>query len=189
MRTLRLLIPLLVLVGLASQAARFLIVDNPQKSDAIVVLAGETGVRPARGLELLRQQMAPHLFLDVEAGTQLFDQQLTAVAQTYINSLPDRAHISLCPIVGLSTNAETNDVRRCLDSLGARRVLIVTSEFHTRRSLSVFRKRLPQYQISIAAAHDPTHFGTAWWTNREWAKVTFDEWIKLIWWNCVDRWR
>jgi uncharacterized SAM-binding protein YcdF (DUF218 family) len=189
MRILRFLLLLVILVALASQAARFLIVDDPQKSDAIVVLAGETGVRPARGLELLRQQMAPHLFLDVEAGTQLFDQPLTVVAQTYINSLPDRALVSVCPIVGLSTNAETGDARRCLDSIGARRVLIVTSEFHTRRALSIFRKRLPQYQVSIAAARDPTRFGTAWWTSREWAKVTFDEWIKLIWWNCVDRWR
>jgi hypothetical protein len=37
------------------QAARFLVVDAPEKSDAIVVLAGETKVRPARALELLRQ--------------------------------------------------------------------------------------------------------------------------------------
>ena len=189
MRILRYLFLLLILAALASQAARLLVVDDPQKSDAIVVLAGETGVRPARGLELLRQQMAPHLFFDVETGTQLFDQRLTAVAQTYINSLPDAARVSVCPVLGLSTNAETEDVRHCLDSLGARRVLIVTSAFHTRRALSIFRKRLPQYQVSIAAAHDPTHFGTAWWTNREWAKVTFDEWLRYIWWELVDRWR
>ena len=189
MRILRFLFLLVILVALASQAARFLIVDDPQKSDAIVVLAGDTGVRPARGLELLRQQMAPHLFLDVEADAQLFDQRLTAVAQTYINSLPDRGRVSVCPILGLSTNAETDEVRHCLSSLGARRVLIVTSAFHTRRALSIFRKRLPQYQVSIAAANDPTHFGTAWWANREWAKVTFDEWLKLSWWNLVDRWR
>jgi uncharacterized SAM-binding protein YcdF (DUF218 family) len=68
-------------------------------------------------------------------------------------------------------------------------VLIVTSEFHTRRALSIFRRRLPQYEFSVAAAHDPAHFGTAWWTRREWAKVTFDEWVKLIWWEAVDRWR
>ncbi len=189
MRILRFLIPVLILVALASQAARFLIVDNPQKSDAILVLAGETAVRPTRGLELLRQEMAPHLFVDVEAGSLLFDQRLVDIAQKYIGTLPDQARVSVCSISGLSTNAETIDARRCLDSIGARRVLIVTSEFHTRRALSIFRKRLPQYQVSIAAARDPNHFGNAWWTNREWAKITFDEWTKLIWWNCVDRWR
>ena len=55
---------LVSLAVLASQAARFLVVDDPEKSDAIVVLAGETNVRPARALELLRQGVAPHVFLN-----------------------------------------------------------------------------------------------------------------------------
>jgi hypothetical protein len=189
MRLLRLLFLLVVLAALASQAARFLVVDDPQKSDALVVLAGETASRPARGLELLRQGMAPRMFLDVESGNMIYDQRLTDLAQKYLNTLPDAPRLSVCPITGLSTNAETDDVRRCLEPLGAHRVLIVTSEFHTRRALSIFRRRLPQYQFSAAAARDPTHFGTAWWSRREWAKVTFDEWVRLIWWETVDRWR
>lgn len=189
MRFLRFLILLLVLAALASQAARFLIVDDPQTSDAIIVLAGETSVRPARALELLRQGRAPHLFLDVQAREQIYDQHLTDLAQKYASSLPEAKRVSVCPIVGTSTYAESDDVNRCLQSMGAHRVLVVTSEFHTRRALSIFRHRLPQYQFSVAAAHDPTHFGGAWWTNREWAKITLDEWMKLIWWEVVDRWR
>ena len=48
MRFFRLLL-IVVVIGIlvASQGARFLVVDNPQKSDAIVVLAGETSARPA----------------------------------------------------------------------------------------------------------------------------------------------
>lgn len=189
MRLLRLLILLAVFVVLVSQAARFLVVDDPQKSDALVVLAGETASRPARGLELLRQGMAPRMFLDVESADVIYDQRLTDLAQKYLNTQSDAARISVCPITGLSTNAETDDVRRCLEPLRAHSVLIVTSDFHTRRALSTFRRRLPQYQFSAAAAHDPTHFGAAWWTRREWAKVTCDEWLKLIWWEAVDRWR
>ena len=37
-----------ILLALARQAGRVLVVDAPQKSDVIVVLAGETRVRPAR---------------------------------------------------------------------------------------------------------------------------------------------
>jgi DUF218 domain-containing protein len=189
MRLLRWFIPLLIIAAVGSQAARFLVVDDPQKSDALVVLAGETNSRPARGLELLRQGMAPRMFLDVESGDVIYDQRLSDVAQKYLNTLPDAPRVSVCPITGLSTNAETGDVRRCLERMDAHRVLIVTSGFHTRRALSIFRRRLPQYQFSAAAAHDPTHFGAAWWTHREWAKVTLDEWLKLIWWETVDRWR
>lgn len=95
----------------------------------------------------------------------------------------------MCPITGFSTNAEVDDVSRCLQSLGAHRVLIVTSDYHTRRALTIFSHHLPQYHFNVAAARDPSRFGTSWWTNREWAKVTLDEWMKLLWWEVVDRWR
>jgi vancomycin permeability regulator SanA len=178
-----------IFVALASQAARFLVVDEPEKSDAIVVLAGDTKVRPVRGLDLLRQGMAPRLFLDAETRDVIYDQKLGELAQKYVNSLGEANRVSICPIDGYSTIAEADDVSRCLQSLGARRVLIVTSEYHTRRALMIFRHRLPQYQFNAAAARNPAQFGEAWWTNREWAKVTFDEWLKMLWWEAVDRWR
>jgi len=189
MRLIRLLVLLMIVLALASQAARFLIVDDPQPSDAIVVLAGETAGRPARGLELLRRQMAPRMFIDAETHNEIYDKPLVSLAQNYISSLPEASRIAVCPIPGLSTDAETNDVQHCLQPLGVHRVLIVTSDFHTRRALSIFRTRLPQYQYSVAAVSDPVHFGRAWWTHREWAKVTVDEWMRLMWWECVDRWR
>ena len=151
------LFPVAILVAFASHAARFLVVDQPVKSDAIVVLAGETKVRPSRALELLRQGVAPRMFLDVVTRDLLYDQRLTDIAERYVNSLPEADRVSVCPIVGFSTNAEADDVSRCLQPLGAHRVLIVTSEFHTRRALMIFRHRLPQYQFSAAAARDPAH--------------------------------
>jgi len=192
MRFPRLLVPLFlacVLVALASQAARFLVVDEPAPSDAIVVLAGETHARPARGLELLRQGVAPRMFMDAETRDLIYDQRLVDIAQRWVDSLPEANRISVCPIAGLSTLGEAGDVSRCLQSQSAHRVLIVTSEFHTRRAGMIFRHRLPQYQFSVAAAHDLRGFGDAWWTNREWAKTTFEEWTKLLWWEAVDRWR
>jgi DUF218 domain len=178
-----------MLVALASQAARFLVVDEPVKSDAIVVLAGEANVRPMHALELLRQGVAPRVFLDVKAGDLIYDQPLVEIARKFAASLPEANQISVCPITGTSTDAEVDDVGRCLQSLGGHRVLIVTSEFHTRRSLLIFRHRLPQYQISVAAARNSAQFGDAWWTHREWAKTTLDEWLKMFWWELVDRWR
>jgi|ERR1700687_5672605 len=192
MRFSRLFRPLLlvvIFVALASQAARFLVVDEPTKSDAIVVLAGETNVRPACALDLLRLGFAPHLFLDAETRDLIYDQRLTDIAQKYVNGLPDAKRVSICPSVGFSTNEEADDVDRCLQPLGAHRVLLVTSDYHTRRALMIFRHRLPQYQFNAAAARNPQQFGEAWWTHREWAKVTLDEWSKILWWEAVDRWR
>jgi uncharacterized SAM-binding protein YcdF (DUF218 family) len=189
MRFLRLLVfALIVAIFLASRAAHFLVVDNPQKSDAIVVLAGETIARPAHGLELLRQGMAPHMFIDAETG-RIFDSHLTDIAQKYIDEQPDAKSIAVCGVLSHSTVAETADVDRCIQPLHPHRVLLVTSDYHTRRALAIVSHRLPQYQWSIAAARNPVQFGDAWWTEREWAKTTFDEWAKLVWWETVDRWK
>ena len=51
------LLAVLVIVALlvfAANAGRMLVVDAPQRSDVILVLAGETDRRPARALELLQ---------------------------------------------------------------------------------------------------------------------------------------
>jgi uncharacterized SAM-binding protein YcdF (DUF218 family) len=64
---------------------------------------------------------------------------------------------TLCAIHGLSTKAEALEASRCLDSIGGTRVCLVTSDYHTRRALSIFSKEAPNH-ISIAAAYDPREF-------------------------------
>ena len=68
-------------------------------------------------------------------------------------------------------------------------MLVVTSDYHTRRALSTFRHEVPDMQISVAAATDQQQFGGSWWRHRQWAKLNFDEWLRLVWWEAVDRWR
>jgi hypothetical protein len=176
------------LVVLATQAGRFLVVDAPLPSDVIVVLAGENDRRPRRALELLQQGFGKRVVIDVPADSTIYTFTQLDLAQKYVQSLPQAAVVSVCPIVGLSTKAETEDVEKCLTRMNAGTVLIVTSEFHTRRALSTFRQELPRRTFSVAAAYDSAQFGTHWWTHRQWAKTVVDEWLRLLWWSVVDRW-
>jgi DUF218 domain len=178
----------LLVVGLVATSGRFLVVNQPRKSDVMVVLAGETERRPARGLELLDQGYAPRLILDVPAEAKIYHRNQVEIAQEYVNALPQASSITVCPIYGQSTRDEAQDVSRCLHGVGGRRVLLVTSDFHTRRALSIFKRTLPA-DYSVAAVIDEREFGVQWWQHREWAKVNFEEWSKLIWWELVDRWR
>lgn len=167
----------------------FLVVNNPQHADAIVVLAGETYRRPNRGLELLSQGYAPKMLLDVPAAEVIFGQNEFDLAQRYIQQLPQARSVAVCPILGLSTKTEAQDVVRCLEPSRAHSVLVVTSDYHTRRALSTFQHELHGYTIYVAATGDPGQFNPGWWRRRQWAKMNFDEWIRLAWWECVDRWR
>jgi DUF218 domain len=170
-------------------AGRVLVVDAPQPSDVIVVLAGETDHRPARALELLRQGYGKRVVIDVPADVKIYDTLQLDVAEKYIHSLREYASVRICPIVGLSTRDETHDVEKCLTSEDGSRILIVTSDFHTRRALSIFRHQLRGKTFSVASSHEPAEFGTRWWTHRQWAKTLVGEWTKVIWWNFVERWR
>ena len=96
------------------------------------------------------------------------------IAEQYIHTLPPE-------IAGfgfgvresaLSTMDEAAQAGRCLDAVGARSVLVVTSEYHTRRALSVFRHVFPDRSIGVAGAVEPDQFGVRWWRHRQWAKVT-----------------
>lgn len=185
----RLLILLLALAWLIGNSAKFLVIDDPQHADAMLVLAGETDRRPARALELLNQQYAPRIVLDVPADEIVYESSLLQLAQNWVNAQPQSKAISICPIHGLSTKAEAAEAAQCLHKEGDRSVLIVTSDYHTRRALSEFQKQAPGFTFHVAAAYDPTQFGVRWWQHRQWAKMNVDEWLRLVWWECVDRWR
>ncbi len=150
-------------------------------------------VRPARGLQLLSQGFAPKMLLDVPAATRIYHWSQLELAQQYLSSLSAAPSLTACPIPGLSTKDEAHDVARCLASSGVapgvHRVLLVTSDFHTRRALSTFRREIPGIEFSVTAAYDPEQYGTKWWQHRQWAKIFFDECVKLVWWYGIDRWR
>ena len=178
-----------MLLATVADSGRFLVVNQPRKCDVIVVLAGETERRPARGLELLNQGYAPRLVLDVPAGAKIYEWTQTELAGKYVEGLPQAKSITICPIYGLSTREEAREAGRCLESVGGRSVLLVTSDYHTRRALSTFRWEARNRNYSSAAAFDPREFGTEWWRHREWAKTNLNEWFRLAWWYLVDRWR
>ena len=157
----------------ALRAGAALVVDAPRISDTIVVLAGETDHRPARAVWLAAHGYSKRVILDVPRKASIYNVSQMQIAQQYIAGLPTGSVWLVCPIDGLSTRDEAREVQLCIDGLdpGTRSVLVVTSDFHTRRALSILRRRFPGRDISVAASYDASQFGEKWWTHREWAKV------------------
>jgi len=175
-------------VVFAANAGRLLVVDAPQPSDVILVLAGETDRRPERALQLLDEGYGRRVVIDVPAAARVYDFTQEQLAEKYVQGLPQAASMRICPIVGLSTRDEAHDAEKCLAREEGSRILIVTSEFHSRRSLSIFRHEVRGKSFSVAVARDDAQFGTRWWTHRQWAKTCVDEWLRLLWWTAVERW-
>ena len=184
-----LLIAGVILVMFAAASGKLLVVNRPEKADVILVLAGETDHRPLRGLQLLDHGLAQHMILDVPVNGQIYQWTQLQLAQQYVTALPEAKSVSICPITGLSTRDEARNTIPCLRAVGGTNVLLVTSDYHTRRALQIFRREIPGSKFHVAAAFDENEFGTRWWRRREWAKTAVSEWAKLLWWEVVDRWR
>lgn len=68
------------------------------------------------------------------------------------------------------------------------RILLVSSEYHTRLPLAIFAARLISYHWSVAAASENTQFGMRWWRTGNGRKLWLGEWQKLLWWKLIERW-
>lgn len=174
----------------AAMAGQILIVEKPRAADVIVVVGGEGTLRVQRGLQLLRQGHAPRLVLTARTTWQLFGRSEADLARQFVAQLePDLAQkTTVVNITSQCTWQEAAEVREFLPQLNARSALLVTSQYHSRRTLSIFRRMLPGIACGIIAVPESYVFGTHWWQHREWAKCTFQEWTRLLWWLVVDRW-
>jgi hypothetical protein len=192
-----LLVVILILILICAlvffQPGGFLIVNNAQKSDAIVVLAGsEVDNRYWKGMQLLRSGYGQHLVLDATTGVAYGHSYADLAAELVARTAGQNAsQVSVCSIDGDSTKEEADQLNGCLQRVQPppHTVIVATDDYHTRRALSILQTRLPQYRWTAAPAQNSFLFGQPWWKNREWAKTYLTEWQKLIWWELFDRWR
>ena len=184
----------LALAVLADPIARFLIVRaGPPRADTVVVLSGSSVYeeRVRHGIGLLRQGRANTLVLtndglkgrwsrrrqanltSVErAKDMVFD---AAIAEERLVILPARVN---------STYDEAVVVRAFAEKSGIRSVLVVTSPYHSRRALWVFRRVMGPAGVEVGidsplpGEQSPRPGG--WWLSRTgWHNVGL-EYVKLV---------
>lgn len=176
-----------IVLFLLSRAGSFLVIDDPQPSDAIVVLesAGDTPGYD-RAVLLKSQGYAKTIFLDAGISHDLYGRSEAELAAEFLIRT-GQLSTQICQTLGGTLLDEAADVKRCLDRVAARSAILMTGDFETRRTLDVFEKRLPQYRWSIAAGSTPYHYAEAYWKHRRWAKTVLQEWEDLLWWKLVEQ--
>jgi uncharacterized SAM-binding protein YcdF (DUF218 family) len=193
----KLLVALFVLLTLASlyllrapilreAAGLFIATDELQPANAIILLGDDNYAadRAARAAELFHARWAPAV---VASGRYL--RPYASIADLMARDLAER-NVPADFIVPLrhrasSTREEAAIVGELLRQRRWRRIIVVTSNFHTRRAGYIFRGVLGrEVEIRMAAANDSDFDPARWWQQRESRKLFAREsaaWLLALW--------
>ena len=179
--------------------AQNLIVEKPlERADAILMLSG-SGVhveRTQKAVLVYKQGVAPKIILTDDgerAGWSRVERRNPTFAEVARNSLiaagvaPESIEILPGQVSGTIDEAEA--LRDKIEQTGWKSVLIVTSPYHTRRSLWVFNKVLKNQDMRIGIVSplpgEQSPLPSVWWLTRKgWYSVA-GEYVKAVyyWFN------
>jgi uncharacterized SAM-binding protein YcdF (DUF218 family) len=176
------------------RAGRYLVVAEPplQPADAIVVLAGKRVERWLEGVELYREKLAPAILLSsgrIEAAESAlrernikFPREVDLIKDAMVQLHVPADRIETFPDSVDNTAAEASVTRGIASQRGWRRLIVVTSKYHTRRSQYAFERefRGSGVQIQVHATRFDTARPDAWWKHRTDFRYVISEYQKLL---------
>jgi DUF218 domain-containing protein len=162
----------------------------PGHVDAAIVLQGSIAAEKARvagAIHLLQQGVADRVLLSVPKESY-WGQSIPPVARVYLERTFGRdlaGRVEFCETSGdvNSTVQEMHALTPCIEDRHWHSIVIVTSNYHTRRAGMIWRKiaaRDPNIHVWIEEVADP-EFQQPWWRHRQSAKILFMEFTKLVW--------
>jgi uncharacterized SAM-binding protein YcdF (DUF218 family) len=152
----------------------------PQKADIALVLAGDSfGLRILKAAELVRDGYAPKVLVSGPAGLYGYYECDLAIPFAVNHGYPESYFLHFRHSAR-STQQEAAESVPELRRLGAKSVLLVTSDFHTRRAGKIFRLAGPDLTWYVVAAPDHDFSASGWWRSREGRKVFMFEWMKTV---------
>ncbi len=171
------------------------VVRNAQPgADAIICLSGDRETRTPECLRLWKNKFAPRLFVTQEKPKNKEFNQLELSHLEFAEAVTKRMKLDakweLLPSLSggaTSTFDEAEDALALAKAEGWQRIILVTDEFHTRRSLLAFEKVFEGSEVEVQVTGAPNEvFGVDdWWKSDRGILAYFGETIKypiyLLW--------
>ncbi|MGH9862937.1 MAG: YdcF family protein [Candidatus Acidiferrales bacterium] len=172
--------------------AEWWIVDEPlEKAQVILVLGGDNmhGDRVTHAVHLYQAGWAPRLMLSGVNYRTDFNDVVLMERQAVALGVP-RESLLAVPQPAVSTLEEALFLQRVLAQHNFRKVIIVTSNYHTRRARLIFRAlyRRRGVQVIFSAAPDSDFNPQRWWQDRGGQVTMVLELQKMLysWWELFD---
>jgi uncharacterized SAM-binding protein YcdF (DUF218 family) len=165
---------------LAAMGSYLVKADAPQKADIGLVLAGDgEGNRILTAAQLARQGYISQILVSGPSG--IYGQYECDLAIPFaVKAGYPESYFLHFENNARSTQEEARDAIARLRQLGVHKVLLLTSDYHTRRSGKIYRTAAPDLQFIVVAAPDTYFTAGGWWHNRQGEKIAFNEWLKTL---------
>lgn len=174
--------------SLLTVAGQWLNVGSPlvDRVDEVMVLGGEASTRPFVAAAAVRAGLASRVLIPQTAesddsGDRRDPPHHEIIRQVLLRSgVPPQA-ILLLPTTVDSTDQEAQCLTAYLDEHPGHRVVVVTSDFHTRRTRLVFHRVCRRHAADIQFIGAPTDSfdGTNWWKFETGFVYYVNEYLKL----------
>jgi uncharacterized SAM-binding protein YcdF (DUF218 family) len=152
----------------------------PVKADVVLVLDGdETGQRILTAAQLVRDGFAPQVLVSGSTGVYGNYSCDLAIPFAVKHGFPESYFVHF-ENQASSTFEEARAVLPVIHQHGYRRILLVTSDYHTRRAGSIYRAQAPDLTFILVAAPDRHFSPDGWWHDREGRKTFLFEWMKTV---------
>jgi uncharacterized SAM-binding protein YcdF (DUF218 family) len=154
--------------------------DQPEKADIALVLAGDgEGNRILKAAQLARRGFVSKVLVSGPSG--VYGQYECDLAIPFaVKSGYPASYFVHFENDALSTQEEARAATARLRQMGMHKVLLVTSDYHTRRAGKIFRAAAPDLKFIVVAAPDKYFTANGWWHNRQGEKIAFNEWTKTL---------
>ena len=172
-------------VQILTSMGMFLVDEDPvQPADMIIVLAGDSGERVEAAAMLYQQHIAPRMIM--AGGDKLYLKTIPEYMADYAVALGVPPTAILIEKKAKNTLENAIFLKKILEAAHVRRVVIVTSHFHTRRTKWIFDRAFEgtSIEFSVVGVQDDIQY-TEWWKHHEMAETILTEWTKTIiyWWQ------
>jgi uncharacterized SAM-binding protein YcdF (DUF218 family) len=151
-------------------------------ADAILVLGDDNfyGDRATEAAQLFRQDVAP---IVVASGRRL--RPSAGISELIEHDLIERGvpkeKVLRFPQDADNTREEAVALRRLAKEKGWKSVVVVTSNYHTRRVRYIFQKVFPSsVEVSVASARDGDFDPEHWWERRKSVKEFLGELVGMV---------
>jgi uncharacterized SAM-binding protein YcdF (DUF218 family) len=152
----------------------------PEHADIAFVLAGDFfGNRIRTAAELVRAGYVPKVIVSGPSSFYGYHECDLAIPFAVKSGYPESYFLHF-ENDARSTAGESKAASAELHRMGVHKVLLVTSDYHTRRAGSIFRAAAPDLQFVVVAAPDQSFRADTWWHNREAQKTVLLEWTKTV---------